>query len=71
MCDVGSNYMGGGIGVKHFLRNGDLVKRRWGERVASQMKKLQRFDVTFCDIAENLESALEQFRGIYEDLEKD
>ena len=38
---------------------------------ASPMKKLQRFDVAFCDIAENLESALEQFRGIYEDLENE
>jgi len=35
------------------------------------MKKLQRFDVAFCDIVENLESALEQFRGIYEDLEEE
>jgi len=37
---------------------------------ALPMKKLQRFDVAFCDIAENLESALEQFKGIYEDLEE-
>ncbi|MBA7516831.1 hypothetical protein ES705_08880 [subsurface metagenome] len=33
-------------------------------------EKLQYFDVAFCDIAENLESALEQFRKINENLEK-
>jgi hypothetical protein len=33
-------------------------------------EEMQWFDVVFCDIAENLESAQEQFRGIYEDLEE-
>ncbi len=39
--------------------------------MGSPMKKLQWFDVAFCDTAENLESALEQFRSIYEDFKKE
>ena len=31
---------------------------------------MQWFDVAFCDITENLESVLEQFKNIYEDLEE-
>jgi hypothetical protein len=33
-------------------------------------EEMQWFDVVFCDIAENLESALEQFGKINENLEK-
>ena len=56
------DYNGVGIG-----KWGQILNLEW--EVESPMKKLQRFDVAFCDIAENLESALEQFRGIYEDLD--